>query len=903
MLPSKINAADRVNQKPKFYAVSAESALLALESGPGGLSQAEAERRRREFGANRLTPQKRRGPLLRFLSQFQNVLVYVLVLAAVVTAVLGHWIDCGVITAAIMINAAIGFLQEGRAERALDAIRGLLAPCATVLRDGRRVSLPAEELVRGDIVHVASGDKIPADLRLIHSKGLSTQEALLTGESLPVEKQVTPVSDEASLVDRASMAYAGTIVASGQATGVVVSIGDASEIGKVGTLIAEVKPLATPLVQRMTVFGRWLSAAILALATVTFATGTWIHGLAPADMFMAAVGLAVAAIPEGLPAILAITLAIGVERMAQRNAIVRHLGAVETLGSVNVICADKTGTFTRNEMTVQRIVTAADSIDVTGSGYAPYGEFLSGGSRIEFDASAELQLLARGVLLCSDADVTGQADAWQMRGDPMEAALVTLALKGGLDPDHERKAWPRTDEIPFESEHRFNATLNHDHEGNAVIVVKGAPEQLIRICPMQRRGADNEPIDQSYWDRQLATMTAESYRVLALAMKPTSADQRALNFSDLDDGLVLLGFFGLTDPPRQEAIEAVAQCRQAGIQVKMITGDHVGTAQAIAAQLGFENSDRIRSGNDLDRLDSGQFQEAALETDIFARTSPEHKLRLVSALQADNRIVAMTGDGVNDAPALRRANVGIAMGRYGSEAAKEASEMVLTDDNFATIVEAIKEGRIVSDNLKKAILFILPNDIGEAFTIVVAVALGHELPITALQILWVNMITAVTLALALAFEKAEPDVMSRPASHSTESLLSPLLIWRTVFVSSIFVAAVFGIFLWLENDGANTDMARTAAVNTLVFLEVFYLFNVRRLQASGLRNLSPRDAPAIWIAIADGCRRAAPLYLCAFHADSLPNSASKRRDLGCYSAGIGKRFCSRRIGKGAPKCL
>ncbi len=807
-----------------------------LATSVDGLLPEEVQQRLAKYGPNRLRPPRRRGPLVRFLLQFHNVLIYVLLAASGVTAALAHWVDTAVIVGVVVINAVIGFLQEGKAERALEAIRNMLSLNASVLRGGKKINIPAETLVPGDIVFLQSGDKVPADLRLIRVKNLQAQEAVLTGESLAVEKASEPVAEAAELGDRMSMSYSGTLVTYGQATGVVVATGEKTEIGRISSMLAEVQTLTTPLLQQMAVFGKWLTIAIIAAAALTFGFGFLFQGYTATEMFLAAVGLAVAAIPEGLPAIMTITLAIGVQRMTRRNAIIRRLPAVETLGSVSVICSDKTGTLTRNEMTVQSIATSRHLFDVTGAGYLPVGEFLLDGAEVSIDHRPLLSEMTRGALLCSDASLR-QVDAnWIVDGDPTEGALIVVAMKAGLDPEFESKNCPRTDVIPFESEHQFMATLHHNHDGQGLIYVKGAPERIIEMCNRQRGYDADEPLDAEYWHKRMEEVAGRGQRILALASGPAANSHRELRFANVEKDLILVGLFGLADPPRQEAIEAVARCRSAGIQVKMITGDHAATARAVAAQLGLDNTVAVLTGRELDALDGPQLASRIEDAKVFARTSPQHKLRLVEALQASGHVVAMTGDGVNDAPALKRADVGVAMGVKGTEAAKEAAEMVLADDNFASIAHAVEEGRTVYDNLKKSIVFILPTNAGEALTIVIAIGLGRLLPITAAQILWVNMITAVTLSLSLAFEAAERDVMRRPPRKRDEPILSGFLIWRIAFVGAILVAGTFGMFLWQREHGASIELARTAAVNTLVMLEVFYLFNARFLLASSFNR-------------------------------------------------------------------
>ena len=811
-----------------WYAEEIDAVLSVLATSLEGLDEEEVRERRERHGPNRLEIQESRSALARLLAQFHNVLIYLLIGAGIVTALLDHAVDSAVIFGVVIVNALIGFVQEGKAERALDAIRNLLAPRAVVVRADETVEIPAEDLVPGDIVKLRSGDKVPADLRLLQTRSLQLDEAALTGESIPVEKAPEPVAADASLGDRSSMAYAGTLVTSGRGLGVAVATGAKTEIGLISTMVRDVEKLTTPLLRQLAIFGRRLSLVIVLLAAGTFAFGLLLRGYSATEMFMAAVGIAVAAIPEGLPAILTITLAIGVQRMARRNAIIRRLPAVETLGSVTVICSDKTGTLTRNEMTAQTVVTRHAVFKISGVGYAPNGEFRCDDCPVSPSAQPLLTEILRGAVLCSDAVVRRDGESWILEGAPTEGALVTAALKAELDPDAERKTIPRTDLIPFESEHRFMATLHHDHEGRAFVYVKGAPERLLEMCSQQRGEGCDEPLEPDHWRQQTSEIADRGQRLLAIATRRCDEDPRELRFEDVESDLTLLGFFGLSDPPRPEAIEAVAACREAGIRVKMITGDHAGTARAIGRELGLD-SERVLTGQDIEELGDNELERAAAAVDVFARASPKHKLRLVEGLQARRQVVAMTGDGVNDAPALKRADVGIAMGRKGTDAAKEASEMVLADDNFASIVSAVEEGRTVYDNLKKAITFILPTNGGEALVLIAAIALGRTLPMTPVQILWVNMITAVTLALALAFDPPEAGVMRRPPRASDEPLLSRFLLWRIAFVSTILLIGTFGLFVYEREAGASIERARTVAVNTLVVFEIFYLWNARHL--------------------------------------------------------------------------
>jgi magnesium-transporting ATPase (P-type) len=818
-----------------WHAIDAVAAVAALGSdAAAGLSAAEAARRRESCGPNRLPQAARRGPWLRLLQQFRNLFIYVLLLAALIAALLGHPVDAAVILAVVVLNAVIGFVQEGRAEKSLDAIRAMIDPRATVIRDGRRTVIAAEDIVPGDIVVLEAGDRVPADVRLLRQRNLRIAEAALTGESVAVEKHAEPVLPGAALGDRASMAYSGTLVTGGQGTGVVVSTGAATELGRISALLEEVNTLETPLTRQMDRFARALTLIIVAVCAVVFAWAHLRHDYPFVEAFMVVVGLAVAAIPEGLPAILTITLAIGVSRMARRNAIVRRLPAVETLGSVSVICSDKTGTLTRNEMMVASVVTADDSCTVTGTGYEPVGRFLCGNVEIEPRDRPALDALARAAILCNDAELRSVGADWIVDGDPMEGALVSFGVKAGYVAHDLRRALPRDDAIPFDAAYRFMATLHHDHAGDVFALIKGAPEQVLEMCVDQRVGHGTRPLDRPHWDAEIERLAAQGQRVLAFAVRSLPTAHAVLSFQDVQGGATFLGLAGMIDPPRTEAIEAVRDCAAAGVRVVMITGDHARTAQAIARQLGLGEAPKVAEGASLDSLDAAALRALAREVTVFARTTPEHKLRLVEALQSEGLVVAMTGDGVNDAPALKRADVGIAMGKKGTEAAKEAAEMVLADDNFASIVAAVREGRTVYDNVVKVIGWTLPTNGGEALAIIAAIAFGLALPITPLQILWVNMLTAVALGLTLAFEPTEPGTMLRPPRSPHEPLLSGYLVWRIVLVSLLFVTGVFGVFFWAESRGLPIEVARTMAVNTIVVMEVFYLFSVRYVHGSSL---------------------------------------------------------------------
>jgi magnesium-transporting ATPase (P-type) len=836
--------------KPLWHTVDTDRLLSQLTSSQSGLTQTEADSRLSTYGPNRLSPPKKKTPFERFASQFNNVIIYVLIGSASITLLLGHLIDSLVIFGVVLINGIIGFIQEGKAEKALDAIRSMLSSHALVLRDGSKRQVNALDIVPGDIVLLQSGDKVPADMRLIKTKELKIDEAPLTGESLPVGKITKSLPEDSSIGDRKNMAFSGTFVTYGQGTGIVVCTGDDTELGRINALLSRVQPLTTRLLRQINDLGHRLTVAILVIASLTCIFGLLIRNYAFSEMFLAAVGLAVAAIPEGLPAVITITLAIGVQRMAKRHAIVRRLPAVETLGSVTVICSDKTGTLTKNEMTVQSISTARGAFEVTGVGYAPKGGFVLDGNEVITSQYPEIEELSRAAMLCNDSELREEKGLWTVRGDPTEGALTVMSMKAGLDYELQSKEYPQTDSIPFESEHRFMATLHHDHAGHAFIYVKGSPEKLLTVCTKERYAGDDRTINIAFWNERIEQMAGKGYRLLAIAFKVAEPDKRSLGFSDVDIGLTLLGIVGIIDPPRQEAIEAVGLCRSAGIKVKMITGDHAGTASIIGAQMGIGDGSLTVTGHELETLDNEALKTTVMSTDIFARVSPEHKLRIVQALQANNEVVAMTGDGVNDAPALKRADVGIAMGLKGTEVAKESAEMVLTDDNFATIAHAVEEGRTIYENIKKSIAFILPTNAGEAGIIIAAILTGRMLPITPVQILWINMITAVTLALSLAFEPPESGIMQRKPRNHNEAILSPFLIWRIILVSCILVIGTFGLFLWNRLHDMPIDVARTVAVNTLVMFEVFYLLNTRYLRTTVLTLTGLSGNNKVYIAIA-----------------------------------------------------
>lgn len=839
--------------RPDWAALTIDEVAAELASSADGLSAAEAAERLERFGPNRLATAARRSALKRLAGQFNNLLIYVLLAAAGLALLIGHSIDALVIFVVVIVNTGIGFFQEGKAEDALEAIRGLIDPEATVRRDGQRTIVKAGEVVPGDLVLIEAGDRVPADLRLLRAKNLKLDEAALTGESVPVEKSSDPAPADVELGDRTSMVFSGTFVASGQGTGLAVATATQTELGRISGMLADVVELKTPLVRQMDRFARHITFALMGVAVIVFAIALQRPDFALADAFMAVVGLFVAGIPEGLPAIMTITLAIGVQRMAGRKAIIRRLPAVETLGAVSVICSDKTGTLTRNEMTARSVIIADGLIEVSGTGYVPEGALTRDGNDAETATLPALAAILETAALCNDAEVHKENGNWKAAGDPMEAALLVLAMKAGIDPAERRRLRTRLDEIPFDSAHKFMATLHEAEDGvesERAILVKGAPERLIEMADAVLTADGKAPIDRDQWHQRVDELAARGERVLGFALKPVAAEHGTVETGHVNEGLILIGLVGFIDPPREEAIEAVKACKQAGIRVVMITGDHALTAKAIARALGLADDPHVLTGRDLEEMDDLALKKAALETQVFARTTPEHKLRLVEALQADGLTVAMTGDGVNDAPALKRADVGVAMGQKGTEAAKEASEMVLADDNFASIVAAVREGRTVYDNLKKTILFLLPINGGESMTIVFAILAGLEMPITPVQILWVNMVSSVALAMVLAFEPTEPGTMRQKPRPADEPILRGDVIWRIVFISTLFLFGAFGMFAWAIDRGLSNEVARTMVVNTIVVMEIFYLFSVRYVHGGSLTLQGIFGTPAVLAGIA-----------------------------------------------------
>ena len=812
-------------ERQPWFAMEVHDAVAQLDSNAEfGLSSTEAQHRLEQCGPNELRRVQQRSALRRLLAQFANPLIIVLMVAGVVTLLLQHPLDAAVIFGVVVINAAIGFVQEGRAESALAAVRQMIPARATVVRAGERLSLDSAQLVPGDLVLLEDGVRVPADLRLISVRSLRIDEAALTGESVPVGKHEEAVAPAAVLADRDCMAYSGTQVTGGSGRGVVVATGQATEIGEIGALVEDTSALSTPLIRRMDALARQITVFILGLGAAIFAIVVLLRGMPPAEAFMSVVAMAVAGIPEGLPAVITIILAIASRSLARSNAIIRRLPAVETLGSVSVICSDKTGTMTRNEMSVVRLVLPERTLRVTGSGYAPEGGLRDIEARAVTVGSTDVDLLAEAVALCSDAELRRKDDEWSVVGDPTEGALVAFAEKLGVDSKVLRGQFPRIDEVPFESRNRYMATLHHDHHGKTFVLVKGAPE---RVAAMVAGDADK-------WLEAAHLAAAEGERVLAIARAEVAASTSVMDEAWLPANLQIIGLVGMQDPPRPDTRDAIAECHGAGVTVKMITGDHRRTAEAIARSLGLDTGSRGLEGTDIDHLSDDEVIAALSDTDVVARASPAHKLRIVKLLQGQGLFVAMTGDGANDAPALKAADIGVAMGQRGTDAARDSSELVLADDDFSTIRNAVAEGRKVYDNIKKTLLFMLPTSGGQALLVLFALLLGLTMPVTVTQILWVNMVTAVTLALALAFEPAEPGLMREPPRPPGEPLLTRQLMVRIGFVSFLMLAVALVTFEVELSRGSSIEVARTAAATVLVLSEAVYLFNIRHFTASSM---------------------------------------------------------------------
>jgi len=833
---------------PPVWAATVHDVLAATGTPGGGLSGDDAATRLAADGPNRLPEPAGRPAWLRFLAHFDDVLVYVLVAAAVLKIIAGDWVDFGVIAVVIVANAVIGYVQEGRAASALASLSTMVSLDAQVERDGTWGVVDAADLVVGDLVRVRSGDRIPADLRLVRTSNLQIDEAALTGESVSAEKDAEPVGVDAGVGDRSSMAFSGTIVTAGTGEGVVVATGAGTEIGRISQLVADQEEIETPLTKQIAKLGKQISLLILVLAVAMLIIGRLVHDFDREDLLSAAIAFAVAAVPEGLPALITITLALGVQQMARRNAITRRMASVETLGSVTSICSDKTGTLTQNEMTVRTVVTGAATYDVEGTGYDPAGRVVLAGTTTTAGLAdrPDLAAFVRAAGSANDARVERVDGLWRVVGAPTEGALDVLAAKAGLDVE----AVTRLAQVPFESAHKFSATLDDLPDGTRVVHVLGAPDRLLDRAAWQRGPTgEREPLDRAAWEERIEELSDQGLRVLAAATL-AGRGRETIELADLDEGLEFLGVAGIVDPPRPEATAAIAEAHGAGIRVKMITGDHRGTAIAISRELGIAPPDgevAALTGADLQRMSQDELRRVVQDVDVYARTSPEHKLRIVRALQSRGEVVAMTGDGVNDAPSITRADVGVAMGIKGTEATKEAADIVLADDNFATIERAIEEGRRIYDNIRKSVVFLLPTNGAQSLVILVAVLAGVALPLSPVQILWVNLVTAVTLSLALAGEPAEPDIMKRPPRDPREQVLNPRTFGLVLAASVLIGGATLAVYLIERERGYDIQTAQTTAVTMLALAQLAFLLNCRFLGSSSLTPRAFTGNPTVWI--------------------------------------------------------
>ncbi len=821
------------NKIKTSYAFDLSEVFAALQTSEQGLSEEKVVQCRAEYGENRLPMAPPKPAWKRFLAQIHNVLIYVLLGSAVISILLQHYIDSGVIFAVVLVNAIVGFIQEGKAEDALRAIISMTKTHSMVIRGGILESIDSVELVPGDVVMLQAGDRVPADIRLFYCKDFRCDESALTGEALPVGKHKESLPVDTPLAERKNMAFMGTMVTYGQARGVVVQTGVQTQIGEISDLVGRVEIIQTPLQKQLSRFAHQLTIGIVIVSAIAMLLGIYLHNYPVNEMFQAAIGIAVSSIPEGLPAVVTISLAIGVQRMAKNRALIRRLPAVEVLGAVDVICSDKTGTLTANAMTAREMFTALGDYKISGEGYKPEGaiEMRGSGEKVLIDHDSCFTQACIVAMLCNDANLTNENNDWQLHGDPTEGALLTLAMKHGLTLRQVSNGWPRIDIIPFESDKRYMATLHHNQEGQVRLMVKGAPERLLGYAQYQLGENGPEEIDKLCWQQVVKDYAQRGMRVMALAIKDYDKKPDVLSHLDVEGELVMVALVGISDPPRAEAISSIKMCHEAGIRVKMITGDNPITAVAIGRELGL-NVEHVMTGQEIDNLSPDKLIEAVEKTEIFARTSPANKLQLVGALQQNRHVVAMTGDGVNDAPALKKASIGVAMGLKGTDAAKEAADFILTDDNFATIAKAVSEGRTVYDNIVKSIIFILPTNLAEALVIFTAIMFGRMLPITPAQILWINMITAVTLALSLAFERSESGIMNKPPRPFGQGLFSLAILLRMVLVGGLGALIVFSLFYYYRTHGASIEFARTISVNALVMVELFYLFNCRFLTQS-----------------------------------------------------------------------
>lgn len=900
-----------------WYRRETEAILSELSTSDRGLTESEARERLTRFGPNKLAEVEKISLLKILLNQFKSPLIYILLIAGVVTFALEEYKDTGVIAAVLILNALIGFIQEFKAEKQVQALKKMVVAKARVLRDGKEMEVNGEEVVPGDIVLLASGGRVPADIRLIRGIEFKAAESMLTGESIPAEKTSEPIPNEnLTPGDQLNMAFMGTVVVNGRARGIVVATGDRTILGHIARDVQEIRVTRSPLQQKIDRFAQAIGVIVLVAATLLFLVGILV-GEKATDMFMTAVAATVATIPEGLPIVVTIALAIGVARMAQRNAVVRKLPAVETLGSTTVICSDKTGTLTKNEMTVKHIFDGQKVYELTGTGYDPAGEILDEGRPVKIGADPQLTMLFRIGLLCNESNVLDEEGVYRVDGDPTEGALIVSALKAGLSPEKEKDAFPQLAIIPFESDRGYMATL-HRHGERNLVFVKGAPEKLMELCIECRADA---------WagvHKVAEQFAREGLRVLGMAYKKIPAEQTDITMADLQSGLLFAGLQGMIDPPRPEAVEAVAGCKEAGIRVVMITGDHAVTALAIARKLGIASEEEpvedlaakpvdsltddemlslfeevvgalavrsglvqrqpesvtgmhvqamsnleflemvkgllatfvkragpegavrnVLSGREIETMSDADLYHLVQKVSVYARVSPQHKLRITQQLLKHGEIVAMTGDGVNDAPALKAAHIGVAMGMTGTDVAKEASDMVIADDNFASIYRAVELGRVVFDNIRKVTFFLIPTGIAAIITILTTVMLGLPLPYLPAQLLWINIVTNGLQDVALAFEPGEKDVLKRPPRDPKSGIFNRLLVERTIIVGLLISAGVVYEFIHSLNEGMSLEKSRTIAVTVMVFFQFFQAFNSRS-EMQSLFRMNPLDNPFLF---------------------------------------------------------
>ena len=825
---------NKMNTENRPYHQTVEQVLAEKKSNTNGLGREEAQARLQQYGPNALPEKKGKPAWLRFLAHFNDVLIYVLLAAALLTALMGHWVDTLVILGVAVINALIGHIQESNAEKSLQSIRNMLSSEARVIRNGVHETIPTTEIVPGDIIVLRAGDRIPADMRLIEAHNLRVEEAILTGESTVVDKHILPLTGELSLGDRTNLVFSGTTVSAGGGVGVVIATGQDTELGHINQMMAGIEKHRTPLLVQMDKLGKAIFALILVMMAALFVFSMLLRDIPLGELLLSLISLAVASVPEGLPAIISIILSLGVQAMASKKAIIRKLPTVETLGAMTVVCSDKTGTLTMNEMTVKAIITADSCYRVEGNSYEPVGDICLEGSDepVQIQQGTVLEHYLRTIDLCNDSQMMqDERGLWGITGGPTEGALKVLAAKANLAP----VVTTLIGKIPFDSQYKYMST-HYQIGSEEQILITGAPDVIFGLCDQQQTRNGAQAFNRAYWETEMERYARQGLRMVAAAFKPAPEGQETLSHDDLSNGLIFLGIAGMMDPPRPEAIDAIHACQQAGIRVKMITGDHPQTAMSIGQMLGITNSAQAVTGYELEHMDDAELAEAAVEYDIFARTSPEHKLRLVRALQQKGEIVGMTGDGVNDAPALRQADVGIAMGIKGTEVTKEAADMVLTDDNFATIASAVKEGRRVYDNLKKTILFIMPTNLAQGLLIVIALLAGNIIPLTPVLILWMNMATSATLSFGLAFEAAERNIMKRPPRQTGQHVMDAFAVWRVAFVGTLIAIAAFALEAWLAPRGHSAEFIRTVLLQMLVSAQWVYMINCRNTNGFSLNR-------------------------------------------------------------------